>query len=136
MNMNNQPNPVMSNVTLSILPTIHIDGASYHNSKDMLALNPGFFKGVTTKPRQIIDRKTIPATDYLYATMEKGKGWNLSTDKCKKAQLLISTKWINANRFFGIGTKPPAVSASNASNEASEASIEGMTALTNEETNK
>jgi hypothetical protein len=136
MNVNNQPNPAMSNVTLSILPTIHVDGASYHNSKDMLALNPGFFKGVTTKPRQIIDRKNIPATDYLYATMEKGKGWNLSTDKCKKAQLLISMKWINANRFFGIGTKPPAVSASNASNEASEASIEGMNALTNEETNK
>ena len=93
----------MSNVTLSILPAIHIEGASYHNSKDMLTLNPGFFKGFTTTPRRIIDRKKIPATDYLYATMEKGKGWNLSTDKCKKAQLLISANWINANRFFGIG---------------------------------
>ena len=93
----------MSNVTISILPAIHIEGASYHNSKDMLTLNPGFFKGFTTTPRRIIDRKKIPATDYLYATMEKGKGWNLSTDKCKKAQLLISANWINANRFFGIG---------------------------------
>jgi hypothetical protein len=93
----------MSNVTLSILPAIHVEGASYHNSKDMLTLNPGFFKGFTTTPRRIIDRKKIPATDYLYVTMEKGKGWNLSTDKCKKAQLLISTNWINANRFFGIG---------------------------------
>jgi hypothetical protein len=78
----------------------------------MLTLNPGFFKGVTTKPRQIIDRKKIPATDYLYATLEKGKGWNLSTDKYKRAQLLISANWINATRFFGMPIKPP-VSAAN-----------------------
>jgi hypothetical protein len=109
----------MSNVTLSILPAIHIEGASYHNSKDMLTLNPGFFKGVTTNPRRIIDRKKIPATDYLYVTMEKGKGWNLSTDKCKKAQLLISTNWINANRFFGI-TGAPSVAV----NEVMSASAE------------
>ena len=91
----------MSNVTLSILPIIHINGTAYHNSKDMLTLNPVFFKGFTTTPRRIIERKKIAATDYLYATMEKGKGWNLSTNECKKAQLLISTTWINANRFFG-----------------------------------
>jgi hypothetical protein len=90
----------MSNVTLSILPTMTIQGVGYHNSKDMLTSNPAFFKGFKTTPRRIIDQKKIPETDYLYATMEKGKGWNLSTDKCKKAQLLISTKWINANRFF------------------------------------
>jgi len=108
----------MSNVTLSTIPpTITIDGVGYHNSKDMLTLNPGFFKGVTTTPRRIIDRKKIPATDYLYATMEKGKGWHLSTDKYKKAQLLISTNWINANRFFGIG-------ASAAINEVMSASAE------------
>jgi len=112
-------NNPMSNVTLSILPVIHIEGASYHNSKDMLTLNPGFFKGFTTTPRRIIDRKKIPATDYLYATMEKGKGWNLSTDKCKKAQLLISTNWINANRFFGI-TGAPSVAV----NEVMSASAE------------
>ena len=91
----------MSAVTLSILPTMHINGTAYHNSKDMLTLNPVFFKGFTTTPRRIIERKKIPATDYLYATMEKGKGWNLSTNECKKAQLLISTNWTNTNRFFG-----------------------------------
>jgi hypothetical protein len=117
----------MSNVTLSILPTIHMEGASYHNTKDMLALNPGFFKGVTTTPRRIIDRKKIPANDYVYATMEKGKGWNLSTDKCKKAQLLISTTWINANRFFGIGADTPVVSAA--------AAIEVTSEVTSEVTN-
>jgi predicted amino acid-binding ACT domain protein len=113
-----KPIQTMSNVTLSILPTMTIDGVSYHNAKDMLTLNPGFFKGVTTTPRRIIDRKKIPATDYVYATLEKGKEWNISTDKCKKAQLLISTTWINANRFF---CKTPVVSASNAPNEATEA---------------
>ena len=96
-----QSNPIMSAVTLSILPTIHINGTAYHNSKDMLTLNPVFFKGFTTTPRRIIERKKIPAIDYLYATMEKGNGWNLSTNECKKAQLLISANWINMNRFFG-----------------------------------
>ena len=128
MNMNNQPNPAMSNVTLSILPTIHVEGASYHNSKDMLTLNPGFFKGFTTTPRRIIDRKKIPATDYVYATLEKGKGWNLSTDKYKKAQLLISTNWINANRFFGITSAPSVavneVISASAKNEVISASAE------------
>ena len=117
----------MTNVTLSILPTMTIDGVSYHNSKDMLTLNPGFFKGVTTTPRRIIDRKKIPATDYVYATLEKGKGWNLSTDKCKKAQLLISTTWINANRFFGMPT-PPVVSAE------TDNKVEATTEATNEST--
>lgn len=131
MNVNNKSksNPAMSNVPLSILPTIHIEGASYHNSKDMQALNPGFYKGVTTTPRRIIDRKKIPATDYVYATLEKGKGWNLSTDNCKKAQLLISTKWINANRFFDIGAESQVKTAieaieaieANEANEATEA---------------
>jgi hypothetical protein len=64
-----KPIQTMSNVTLSILPTMTIDGVSYHNAKDMLTLNPGFFKGVTTTPRRIIDRKKIPATDYVYATL-------------------------------------------------------------------
>ena len=121
----------------TVLPTITIEGVDYHNSKNMLTLNPGFFKGVTTKPRQIIDRKKIPATDYLYATLEKGKGWNLSTDKCKKAQLLISANWINANRFFGIGADSQVKTANaneateaNEANEATEANeaIEVMTA--------
>jgi predicted amino acid-binding ACT domain protein len=108
-----------------------IDGVSYHNAKDMLTLNPGFFKGVTTTPRRIIDRKKIPATDYVYATLEKGKEWNLSTDKCKKAQLLISTTWINANRFF---CKTPVVSAE--TDNKVEASNEASNEVTNEGVNE
>jgi len=118
-----QPNPIMSAVTLSILPTIHINGTAYHNSKDMLTLNSVFFKGFTTTPRRIIERRKIPATDYLYATMEKGKGWNLSTNECKKAQLLISTNWINANRFFGI-TSAPSVAINEVMSASAETEVE------------
>jgi len=100
----------MTAVTLSILPTICINGNTYHNSKDMLTLNPAFFKGFKTTPRQIIERKNIPETDYLYATMEKKGVWNLTTKNSRKAQLLISTKWIN--RFFGMLVKTSATSAS------------------------
>ena len=126
-----KPIQTMSNVTLSILPTMTIDGVSYHNAKDMLTLNPGFFKGVTTTPRRIIDRKKIPATDYVYATLEKGKEWNISTDKCKKAQLLISTTWINANRFF---CKTPVVSAE--TDNKVEAATEASNEVTNEGVNE
>jgi hypothetical protein len=118
-----QPNPIMSAVTLSIIPTIHINGTAYHNSKDMLTLNSVFFKGFTTTPRRIIERRKIPATDYLYATMEKGKGWNLSTNECKKAQLLISTNWINANRFFGI-TSAPSVAINEVMSASAETEVE------------
>jgi hypothetical protein len=84
----------------------------------MLTLNPAFFKGFKTTPRQIIERKNIHETDYLYATMEKKGVWNRTTESCRKAQLLISTKWINANRFFGMPVKTSATSASaSAANE-------------------
>jgi hypothetical protein len=47
----------MSTVTLSILPTINIDGTAYHNSKDMLTLNPVFFKGTLNCNSNFIKNK-------------------------------------------------------------------------------
>ena len=81
------------------LPTL-INDREYYNSKDLQAFKPEFYYGCTSKPRNIITKKNIPESQYIYATFEKlTKKWNLSNDTCKKAQLLISKQWVDANYF-------------------------------------
>jgi len=83
------------------LPTlINVSDREYYNSKDLQAFKPEFYYGCTSKPRNIITKREIPESEYIYATFEKlTKKWNLSDDKCKKAQLLISKKWVDVNYF-------------------------------------
>lgn len=69
----------------------------YYNSKDLKAYNPVFYFGCKTKPRSIIEKKKIPESEYFYANL-KGGEWNKSGSECKKAQLLISSKWVD--KFF------------------------------------
>jgi hypothetical protein len=70
----------------------------YYNSKDLCEYNPEFYYGCRTKPRTIIQKKNIPPTDYIYANL-KAKEWNLSTEECKKAQLLIAKTWVDTHYF-------------------------------------
>ena len=88
-------------VVPSVVPLpILISDREYYNSKDLQAFKPEFYYGCTSKPRNIITKKNIPESDYIYATFEKlTKKWNLSNDTCKKAQLLISKQWVDANYF-------------------------------------
>jgi hypothetical protein len=69
---------------------------TYYNSKELQEYDPIFYYGCKTKPRNIIKKKNIPPTDYIFANLKKGE-WNISTDDCKKSQLLISSTWIDAN---------------------------------------
>lgn len=72
----------------------------YYNSKDLLGYKPEFYYGCTSKPRNIISRKNIPKDEYAYATFEKlTKKWNPTDESCKKAQLLISKKWVDQFYF-------------------------------------
>jgi hypothetical protein len=68
----------------------------YYNSKELQEYDPVFYYGCKTKPRNIIKKKNIPSTEYLFANLKKGE-WNVSSDDCKKSQLLISRAWIDAN---------------------------------------
>ena len=77
---------------------ITIEAKQYYNSKDLCAYNPEFYYGCKTKPRSIIQRKNIPPTDYIYANL-KANEWNLSTEECKKAQLLIAKSWVDIHYF-------------------------------------
>lgn len=82
----NKPTPVI------------INAKQYYNSKGLCEYNPEFYYGCKTKPRTIIQKKNIPPTDYIYANL-KAKEWNLSTEECKKAQLLIAKTWVDAHYF-------------------------------------
>jgi hypothetical protein len=78
--------------------TVTIDAKQYYNSKDLCEYNPEFYYGCKTKPRSIIQKKKIQSTDYIYANL-KSKEWNLSTEECKKAQLLIAKSWVDTHYF-------------------------------------
>ena len=84
----------------AVKPTpFRIDSSSektYYNSKDLQEYDPVFYYGCKAKPRNILKKKNIPPTDYLFANLKKGE-WNISSDDCKKSQLLISRAWIDAN---------------------------------------
>ena len=77
---------------------VTIDAKQYYNSKDLCEYNPEFYYGCKTKPRTIIQKKKIQPTDYIYANL-KSKEWNLSTEECKKAQLLIAKSWVDIHYF-------------------------------------
>jgi hypothetical protein len=77
---------------------VTIDAKQYYKSKDLCEYNPEFYYGCKTKPRTIIQKKKIPPTDYIYANL-KAKEWNLSTEECKKAQLLIAKPWVDTHYF-------------------------------------
>jgi hypothetical protein len=92
--------PSVPSVVVPLPTLINVSDREYYNSKDLQAFKPEFYYGCTSKPRNIITKKEIPESEYIYATFEKlTKKWNLSDDKCKKAQLLISKKWVDANYF-------------------------------------
>jgi hypothetical protein len=77
---------------------VTIDAKQYYNSKDLCKYNPEFYYGCTVKPRNIVQKKKIPPTDYIYAN-PKANEWNLSTEECKKAQLLIAKSWVDTHYF-------------------------------------
>ena len=85
---------VNSSLTLPI--PLQMGEQEYYNSKDLLAYKPEFYKGCTSKPRNIITKKKIPKEEYAYATFEKlTRKWNPTEESCKKAQLLISKQWVD-----------------------------------------
>lgn len=70
----------------------------YYKSKDLQAYDPVFYYGCKTKPRNILVKKCIPDTEYIYANFNaRSNSWVPSTEECKKAVLLLSKTWVEAN---------------------------------------
>lgn len=78
------------------LDNIETNGVLYYNSKDLQKYDPLFYWGCKSKPRNIIKKKQICESEYLFATVKMSK-WKISTAKCKKSQLLITKKWVENN---------------------------------------
>lgn len=77
------------------------------NSREMFDLQyikniqPDYFKGCTTNMSRIISKKSIPKTDFMFASYSKLKGWKeLEYDTCyNKKRVLISKSWVESNIF-------------------------------------
>lgn len=90
---------------IHMLPTrmpklIALCGRLYFNAKDLKMYDPLFFAGTSRGIRKIIEKKNIPATEIIYASLSKKNGWTPAKDQLKpysKANLLISEKWVMKN---------------------------------------
>ena len=80
----------------NIVSFFKVDGIWYANNKELLEHKPDFYNRIKSKPRAIISKYNIPNDDYIYATKNvKQNKWTIGTSDCKKAQLLISKKWVD-----------------------------------------
>ena len=101
-----------ASVAAASAPTIitHND-KTYYSSKELQDAFPHFFFGCQSRPRQIVQRKEIPDTEYIFANkIAKTNQWNRSTHSCRKAQLLISKEWTDT--FLIRATKPSSAATS------------------------
>ena len=93
----------------------------YYNMKDLVSLSPEYFYGCKTRPRTIIKKKNIPNSEYVYANLKKNE-WNLTTEDCKKAQLLVTKEWID--KYFFTTIKKNNIENTNDINENENLNIE------------
>ena len=92
----------MANITIPVPKAIALDisGELYYNTKDLYEFKPVFFRGCRNKKRLIIGRKGIPETEYKYVNfINKTKTWHVVDETSKKAQLMITKKWIDEFYF-------------------------------------
>jgi hypothetical protein len=72
------------------MQTITINNNTYFLCTDLFDKYKQAFTGC--KGRDVIKKKKLLDTDYIYAHNSKS-GWKISTEDCKQAKVLISTKW-------------------------------------------
>ena len=83
---------------------ISFNNNEYYNSKDLMAYKRAFYFGCSRHHRTIITKKIIPSDDYIYV-IQKQKEWKNSTEECKRAQILISKRWVDINYFQTVQKK-------------------------------
>ena len=80
---------------------IEISDKMYYKSKDLQVYDPAFYYGCKKLPRNIIGKKNIPTSEYIFANTKINdwnlSEWNVSSATCKKAQLLITQFWVETN---------------------------------------
>ena len=72
-----------------------IDNVEYYIADNLKIINPNYFYGTSKTIRAVIERKKIPANEYVFANIFR-KEWKTCDISSKKAKLLISKNWSNA----------------------------------------
>lgn len=72
------------------MQTITINNNTYYLCTDLFENFKDAF--ANCKGRDVIKKKKLLDTDYIYAYNSKS-GWKVSTEDCRQAKVLISTKW-------------------------------------------
>ena len=91
---------IMSNILTSSMPNAFSVGKNennmYYSADALKVFCPKFFVGTSKTIRDIITRKNIQETDFIYA-IEKTTEWNIMDATSKKAKLLLSKNWVDTH---------------------------------------
>ena len=91
---------IMSNILASSMPNAFSVGKNennmYYSADALKVFCPKFFVGTSKTIRDIITRKNIQETDFIYA-IEKTTEWNIMDATSKKAKLLLSKNWVDTH---------------------------------------
>jgi hypothetical protein len=75
------------------MEVISCEGKSYYREEDLKDADKAYFYGCS-RSRSIIEKKSIPDTEYVFAILKKKTGnWEIKNKEYKPAKLLVSTKW-------------------------------------------
>jgi hypothetical protein len=90
----------MSQTTVNqIPPVVTLNNAKYFSATKLKKYDPAFFVDTGKTIRNIINIRSIPATELLYATQSRRYGWKVSTGSkiSTRAKLMLSESWVQAN---------------------------------------
>jgi hypothetical protein len=71
-------------------------GVDVYNADELKEYDPYFFLGCSRGIRKIVDKKSIPNTEYYYGSASKS-GWKKCTSIYPKAKLLLKADWVHDN---------------------------------------
>ncbi|QKF94783.1 BRO N-terminal domain-containing protein [Fadolivirus algeromassiliense] len=78
------------------IDTLTINNNQYYKADDVYSINPAFFYGCASNPRNIVTKKNLSADLYIYVK-QKDNNWELSDKSYCRAKLLLSKLWVDAN---------------------------------------
>lgn len=76
-----------------------INSKYVYDAKYIKERQPSYFAGCTTNISKIIKKKTIPQSEYMFASYSKTKGWTVldNDSNYNKKKLLLTKKWVENN---------------------------------------
>jgi hypothetical protein len=81
----------------SLVPII-VNNSVYYNATHLKKVAPFFFMGTSKGMKNIITKKSIPSSSFVYSTHSVKKGWVVCGEPPpKKASILIAKEWVVKN---------------------------------------